>query len=243
MFAGVFAKTSIVGYQTVEGISQGKFKALAVQFEDIAGGEIAVKDLVTVANPSGGLVISTGADQIWVWDTAAADWVKYYTYKPRGVQSFTWCNAGKTTETTDTIAAGTTFFFFRGGSAATSLTLSGAVKEIVGQKQYTASQGKFVFMSYPWPTALPIAGFEANQTSPSGGLVISTGTDQIWRWNTEEADWDKYYVYKPRGVQSFTWCNAGKTTATTDTIPAGEGFFFYRGGSAIETITLSAPEN
>ncbi len=240
---GITLPSCVVGYQTVDAIQRGKFKALAVQFENVAGGEIAVRDLVTVANPAGGVVLNTSSDQIWVWDTTAADWVKYFSRKPRGESTITWCKAGETTETTDTLAAGTTFFFYRGGSATTSLTLAGAVKELAGQEQYTVTRGKFVFMSYPWPVALSIAGFDANQASPSGGLVINTTSDQIWRWNTEKADWDKYFCRKLRGETAVTWCKAGETSETTDSIPAGEGFFFYRGGSATETITFSAPAN
>ena len=148
-----------------------------------------------------------------------------------------------TTETSDTLDAGTTFFFYRGGSAATSLTLAGAVKDIKGQQQYSVSGGKYVFMSYPWPIELPIAGFDKSQANPAGALAISATADQIWRWNTAKADWDKYFYRKGRGVTTPVWCAAGTTTETTDTVPVGEGFFFYRGGSATETVTLAAPNN
>ena len=166
--------------------------------------------------------------------------MKYFTYKPRGAKTYTWCNAGSTTETTDTISSGTTFFFYRGGSAATDLTLAGAVREFKGQQQYTISDSKFVFMAYPWPFALKIAGFEAYQMSPSGGLTIGGGADQIWRWDTEKADWDKYFYRKGRGVTTPVWCKSGETNETTDEIPVGEGFFFYRGGAA-DTVTFAAP--
>ena len=113
-----------MGYQTAEGLSSDKFKALAVQFENIAGGEIAIKDLVTVGTPAGSAEFDFSADQIWRWNTEESDWDKYYVYKPRGVQSFTWCNAGETTATTNTIPAGEGFFFRRGGSAVETITFS-----------------------------------------------------------------------------------------------------------------------
>jgi len=116
VFAWVFAKTSIVGYQTVEGLSSDKFKALAVQFENIAGGEIAIKDLVTVGTPAGSAEFDFSADQIWRWNTKKATWTKYYYRTKRDVITG-WCNSDSTTETTDTIPAGEGFFFRRATGA------------------------------------------------------------------------------------------------------------------------------
>lgn len=231
----------VVGYSTVSGLSSDQFKALAVQFEDVGGGSINVKDVVTVANSAGSNEINDTADQIWRWDTAKAEWTKYFFRKQR-TTVYGWCKAGETTETTDTIPVGETFFFRRGtGSAATSITLAGAVKPFTGSGTYTASGDQLVFMANPWPTAITIKGFEANQTSPVGSNEINDTADQIWRWDTAKAEWTKYFFRKQR-TTVYGWCKAGETVATEDVIPAGEGFFFRRGaGSAADTITLLPP--
>ncbi len=136
-------------------------------------------------------------------------------------------------------------FFYRGsGAAATTLTLAGGVKSFSASAVYDAPPaGKFKFIGYPWPSAMSIANFDSYQGSPkgaaSGGL---TTPDKIWLWDTESSDWVKYY-YRKVGVQAAVgWCKNGETTVTTDSVPAGEGFFFYRGsGASADTITFTAP--
>ena len=228
-----------VGYHTVPSISGSQYVALGVQFESCAGGAIAVKDLVTVANPTGGGQIGT-ADQIWRWNTASAEWTKYFYYSSRGVKRWV-VSTDTTKETTDTVPAGETVFFCRAaGAAATSLTLAGAVKEMTGVSSVSVSGSQLAFMANPWPTSVSIANFNSNYSSgsPTGGGQIGTA-DQIWRWNTATSSWTKYFYFSSRGQTRWVESTA-TTTATTDTIPAGEGFFFQRAGSAA-TISIAAP--
>ena len=181
------------------------------------------------------------ADQIWRWNTSSAAWDKYF-YRKQRTTVYGWCKAGETAETADTIPAGETFFFRRGtGAAATDMTLAGAVKEFKGSTQYTASQNQLVFMANPWPMKIVIADFANYQTTPAGAATMNDTADQIWRWNTATAGWDKYFYRKQR-TTVYGWCKAGETAATADEIPAGEGFFFRRGtGASEDTITLPAP--
>jgi hypothetical protein len=232
----------VVGYQTASGLASGQFKAFAVQFDAVGGGDINVKDAIVVADAAGTASINDGADQIWRWDTANAQWTKYFFRKQR-TTVYGWCKAGETSATTDTIPAGETFFFRRGsGSAASDVTMSGAVKPFDATvTSYTTTGGQLVFMANPWPTSLAIKGFEAYQTSPSGTASINDGADQIWRWDTANAQWTKYFFRKQR-TTVYGWCKAGETAATEDVIPSGEGFFFRRGsGSAADTVQLKAP--
>ena len=226
-----------VGYATVPSISDGQYVALGVQFENCAGGAIAVKDLVTVGSPTGSGNIG-GADQIWRWNTATAQWTKYFYYSSRGVKRWV-VSTDTTTETTDTVPAGETVFFCRAGGA-TTLTLAGAVKEMTGASSVSVSDGQLAFMANPWPTPVSIANFNSNYSSgtPTGSGNIG-GADQIWRWNTVTASWTKYFYYSSRGQTRWVESTA-TTTATTDTIPAGEGFFFQRAGGAA-TISIAAP--
>lgn len=221
--------------------------ALTVSFENIGETpEVPVASLLTINNPAGAASASLpGNDQIWRWDTANSTWIKYY-YRKVGTQAaIGWCAAGATTVTTDTIPCGETFFFRRGtaGGSATTLTLSGAVKQFTASASYSVEPGKYCFMGYPWPIAMSIADFTKYQGAPAGAASASLpGNDQIWLWDTETSDWVKYYYRKVGTQPAVGWCKAGATTVTTDTIPAGEGFFFRRGtAGTTDTITFSYP--
>ena len=231
--------SDIVGYTTIEGVAKGQFIALAVQFDGLSNAAIPIGDLVSVASPAGANTIGTSADQIWLWDSVVADWVKYFHRIQRGTD-YGWCASGQSDATTDTITSGKTFFFYRGGSATTTVTLSGAVKAATGTSSASVAKGQFVFMSYPWPVPFAINGFTNYQTSPSGANTIGTSADQIWLWDTTLADWVKYFHRIQRGTD-YGWCASGQSDATADTIPVGKGFFFYRGGSATDTVTFTAP--
>ena len=98
-----------------------------MQFENIGEtASIAVKDLLTIASPAGAGSIGTTTDQIWRWDTAGNDWVKYFYRSGRGVpaNAVGWTKAGESAITTDVIPAGEGFFFFRGGSSNVSITFT-----------------------------------------------------------------------------------------------------------------------
>ena len=127
MFAWVFAKTSIVGYQTVE-VEAKNYVILAVQFEGVGeSSEIAVKDLVSYSNPSGGATLTGVTDQIWRWNVTKKNWDKYF-YRSGRIASQSgdvgWCMKGATTNTTDTIKAGESAFFFRGDSTDITIKFS-----------------------------------------------------------------------------------------------------------------------
>ena len=62
------------------------------------------------------------SDQIWVWDTDAAAWTKYFYYSGRGVTQ--WRKNGEATETADSIPAGVGFFFQRSGAATAAATIT-----------------------------------------------------------------------------------------------------------------------
>ena len=185
--------------------------------------------------------MGAGADQIWRWDTNNANWIKYFWRAGRGVTTPCWCKEGETTETADAVPAGENVFFYRGGSAKTSITLAGGVKSFTASKSYSASVTKFVFMGYPWPQELNVADFTQfySVDAPAGGLNIGAGADQIWRWDSASANWVKYFYRSGRGVTTAGWCKEGASEITTDTIPVGEGFFFYRGGATTVTIEFS----
>ena len=238
VFAAVFALPPIVGYETISGISANQFVALGTVFENVDGTDVAIKDLVTVGTPVGSGAYG-GADQIWVWNTTSAAWTKYFYYSARGVKQ--WRVVGGSAETTDTISTGTTFFFCRSSSATgtTTLTLSGKVKALDGSSSFTVAANQLAFASNPWPVALTVKDFNNYYTDgePVGGGNIG-GADQIWLWDTDAAGWTKYFYYSGRGVKQWR-VNGGAAAETTDTIPAGVGFFFQRAASATAPATIT----
>ena len=236
---GFRCRSSIVGYNTISGVANGQFVALAVQFDGLSNPGIAIGDLISVGSPAGANTLGISADQIWLWNSTTANWIKYFHRIQRGTD-YGWCAEGATTATADTVSSGTTVFFYRGGSTTTTLTLSGAVKPAAGVSTATVAKGQFVFMAYPWPVALSVNSFSTYQTAPAGGNTLGTGADQIWLWDSTAANWVKYFHRIQRGTD-YGWCAEGSTTATEATIPVGTGFFFYRGGSATDTITFTAP--
>jgi hypothetical protein len=63
------------------------------------------------------------ADQIWVWNTMAGDWDKYFYKLPNQA----WFKStDTTTPTTDVLPVGQGVFFYRGsGAQATTITFKG----------------------------------------------------------------------------------------------------------------------
>jgi hypothetical protein len=80
--------------------------------------EVAVKDLLAVADPVGANAAGTTADEIWVWDVANTAWKKYFYRVQRGTV-YGWCKEGETAETAETIPVGACFFFKRTGATTT----------------------------------------------------------------------------------------------------------------------------
>ena len=234
---------NIVGYQTIDAPAATKYMALSVSFENIgADTTFPISSLLTCSNPKGAASALATADQIWLWDTEGNDWVKYFYMKQGTAAAVGWCKKGETAPTTDTIGPGETFFFYRGsGAAAATLSLSGGVRPFAAEAQYDAPPAtKYKFIGYPWPVDLPIAGVEKYQGAPKGAASALATADQIWLWDTEGNDWVKYFYMKKGTAAAVGWCKKGETTPTTDTIPAGQGFFFYRGsGAAADKITFT----
>ena len=238
---------NIVGYTTIDAPAAGNYKALSVAFDNVGSVKTyPIASLITCDAPKGAASALTSADQIWLWDTAAGDWVKYFYLKKGTQPAVGWCKKGETAVTTDTISSGETFFFYRGtGGAATTLTLSGEVKAFDAQPEYDApAAGNYKFIGYPWPVAMPIGGFEKYQGAPKGAASALTSADQIWLWDTAAGDWVKYFYLKKGTQAAVGWCTKGETAVTTDSVPAGQGFFFYRGtGGAADKITFTYDAN
>ena len=72
--------------------------------------------------------------------------------------------------------------------------------------------------------------------NPKGMPGLTLAADQIWLWDSATDAWVKYFYRSTNKV----WCKQGATTETTDVVPAGEGFFFRRGGGGVtDTVTFT----
>lgn len=211
--------------------------ALSIQFTAVDGVEtIALTNLLKVATPKASPTFGDAGDQIWKYDPAKG-WIKYWWR----TANKNWVKKDTTTTTEDTVKSGDTIFFRRGNNAAaTTITLSGAVRPFEGQAVYeNIAAGTSRFIGYPWPVAfdaitLPLYQSIGPKASPSFG----DAGDQIWTYDAD-LGWVKYW-YR---TASRTYRKKDTTVdATAISIPAGQGFFFRRGNnSTAETITFTYP--
>ena len=132
---------------------------------------------------------------------------------------------------------------FAAAVAATMFAMGDGVESgIVGYTTIPSiSQGQYVALGVQFESceggAIPVKNLVSVGSIQGSGSI--GGADQIWRWNTASAAWTKYFYYSSRGVTRWV-VSTDTTTATTDTIPAGEGFFFQRMGNTA-TISIAAP--
>ena len=239
MFAWSCYDPSIVGYQTVTTPGAGGSMALSVQFETVDGkDEINIVDLFTVASHKGTPVFGANADQIWKYDPVSG-WIKYWWCST--ATKLGWVKQTDTSKVTeDTVKTGDTLIFRRGGgSTATTITLSGAVKLFAGETIYTGIKaGSSRFIGYPWPVEFDASTLPKYQTAGAKGTpVFGAHADQIWTYDSAKG-WIKYFYRSA----SSGYCENGKTAAVSIPVPAGQGFIFRRGGGgAEETITFTYP--
>ena len=148
---------------------------------------------------------------------------------------------GSTTVTEDTVRPGDTILFRRGnGGAATTITLSGAVRPFEAQPVYdNIKAGVSYFIAFPWPVAFDAKTLPLYQTvGPKASPAFGALGDQIWTYDPD-LGWQKYWY---RTASKTYRLNGASVDAESIMIPAGEGFFFRRGnGGATETITFTYP--
>lgn len=98
-------------------VEPGKFVFMGYPWPvEIAISQFTKFQSAPVGGASAGVTVG---DSIWLWDSAAGDWVKYY-YRKLGTQpAVGWCKNGTTTVTADKIPSGEGFFFRRGTAGAT----------------------------------------------------------------------------------------------------------------------------
>jgi hypothetical protein len=230
--AGLFATAvvaqvtsgNVVGYQT-SNLASNQYTALGWQFSLVGGAtEIPIASITNYPNPTTGLSLS-GADGIRVFYGANSTYTNYYR---RTLTS--WRKEGGAATTTDTIKPGQMVMFYKRTTNST-LTQSGEVINqdvniAVGSNQYSA-------ICNPFPMDIPIASI-TNYPNPTTGLSLS-GADGIRVFYGANSTYTNYYR---RTLTS--WRKEGGAATTTDNIPAGAGFMFYKRTTG-STITFDTP--
>ena len=246
--------SNVVGYQNIA-INPG-FNMIAFNFQPLDGTEnISIQDFVQNKDV---LVAGTGAgtsDQIQVWDGSKFSVYFYKAYKASNPGKFTYGPAwvsttAASTPTTDTITRGSGVWFARPTtSEAGSITVSGSINATA--KTHDIAAG-FNMISSAFPTDMALNNGPIDWVTC--GAVAGTGagtSDQIQVWDGSKFSVYFYKAYKASNPGKFTYGPAwvsttAASTPTTDTIPAGKGFWFARpstseAGTLIETSPLATP--
>ena len=244
--AANFRKTShsrqshIVGYNTIN-VQANRLFGYGVQFTEVSGlEEIPVKDIISVDVPKGANTIGDTADQIWLYDTTAMDWKKFF-YRTQRTTVYGWCDAaGNVLDETTTMKNGDGFFFKRASSADGKVTISGAIKA-TDATPIALSANRLHFVCNRWPIQLKVSDFAAMVDVPNGANTIGDTADQIWLYDTNTMEWKKYF-YRTQRTTVYGWCDETGTVVTdADVIPVGCGFFFKRASSADGNLSFVKP--
>ena len=230
---------------------------IAFNFQPLDGTEnISIQDFVGNKDALVAGTSATAADQIQVWDGSKFTAYFYRAYKATNPNKFTlgpaWVNtASATTPTTDTVPRGSGVWFARPtDKPATNITVSGSVN--AASKTHDIAAG-FNMISSAFPTDMALNNGPIDWvTCGAVAGTSATTADQIQVWDGSKFTAYFYRAYKATNPNKFTlgpaWVNTSSaTTPTSDTIPAGKGFWYARpssssAGTLVETSPLTTKE-
>ena len=203
---------------------------------------------------------ATGADQIQIRqpDTSYKTYYMCNGYYGKGAGTYyanldqQWVdNAKQGSVTTDTIANGTGFWFIRPTATfePITLTVAGGVETLDVSTKVLEQQ--YNIIANPYPVDLPVTNIPY-----ASGMVTAktaTGADQI-QVRQPDTSYKTYYMcngYYGKGAGTYyanldqQWVdNAKQGSVTTDTIPAGQGFWYIKGNASADvTLTFNSPVN
>jgi hypothetical protein len=227
-FAAVESQ-NIVGYKGDIMLAGENFSMLSSPFVPVGGGSaMPIATLFTDNSIFTASDTAETADWIAIWENGAYRGANYFYSSDAGNA---WSVDGFD-PTTDTIPVGTAFWLYRQNASSGQATISGQVLTtnvsiaVVGQN--------FTMVANPYAAALNISQI--------------TGADLAASDTAETADWIAIWENGAyRGANYFYSSDAGNAWSvdgfdpTTDTVPAGGGFWFYRQNAGGSTITLDCP--
>ena len=215
--------------------------------------EISIQDFI---GNKADLVAGTSAvssDQIQVWDGTAFTTYFYRMYRSNNPNKFTlgpaWVKNGAVgTVTTDTIKRGSGVWFARPTDKnAGVITVSGAIN--AASKTHDILAGfNMISSAFPCDFKLNDGPIDWEACGAVAG-TSAVSSDQIQVWDGSAFTTYFYRMYKSNNPNKFTlgpaWVKNGAVgTVTTDTIPAGKGFWYARpsdkaAGTLVETSPLA----
>jgi len=222
---------NIVGYKSDIMLAGENFSMLSSPFVLVGGGtEMPIATLFTDNSIFTAGDTADTADWIAIWENGAYRGLNYFYSSDAGDWSAT---DNGFDPTTDTIPTGTAFWLYRQDTGSTNATVAGQV--LTTDATINVVGENFTMVANPYAANLSI--------------VDITGADLATGDTADTADWIAIWENgNYRGVNYFYSSDAGAWSATdngfdptTDTVPAGGGFWFYRQNSGASTITLNCP--
>ena len=244
---GGVESANVVGSQNIE-VKPG-FNMIALNFQPI--GNAAAFAITGLVQNVGALIAGGAAgnsDQIQVWDPSTKEFTGYFyrAYSSRFTAGPGWVKSGATgTITSDTIPAGAGVWFARPTTAPATATL--ILSGEVGATAFTHNIASgFNMISSAFPVDIKLNGGPidwATCGAIAGGAAGNSDQIQVWDPTTQEFTGYFYRAYSSRFTAGPAWVKSGATgSATTDSIPAGKGFWYARpDAQQAGTLTEASP--
>ena len=232
-----------MGYQKLA-IPANGYALLANPFVQIGTGSstpegYAINDMFAddTENSTAGNTASAG-DQIQVWDRGLQGYSTYF-FSARVTGGAAWATvAAPRVAANVTFAAGDGYWYLNRAGESYTLNVNGEVS--TEDVEVTIAPG-FTLVCNPFPSDLPLnsENIDWGTAGATAGNTASAG-DQIQLWDIDLQGY-KTYFFSGRVTGGAAWATvAAPRAATTDVIPAGQGFWYLNRGEAF-TITLKSP--
>ena len=228
-----------MGYQKLS-IPAGGYALLANPFTQVGsdGETFAINDMFAndSENSTAGNNSSLG-DTIEVWDPTIQGYSALYFFSSRAGSKWAAGSAPRVA-TTDSMTAGDGFWYRNRGSSAYTLTVSGEVA--TNDVEVTLAPG-YTLVCNPFPADLPLNGDSIDWATvgSTAGNNSSLG-DTIEIWDPTIQGYSALYFFSSRAGSKWA-AGSSPRVATTDSIPAGAGFWYRNRGSSDIVITLKSP--
>jgi len=231
---------NVVGYQTIT-IKPG-FTMLSANFAAVSNTptSVSMQNLFATNGLYAGQTSGT-ADQIQIWDGSKFVIYYYQAYKSTVPNKFlagpAWVKTPGTA-TTDFVPSGTGFWFNRPTSSALTSSVTVAGQVVSAATNVFALQQGFNMIGSSYPVAFPLNNGPFNWTNATAGQTSGTA-DQIQVWDGSKFTIYYYQMYKSTVPNKFlagpAWVKT-PGTATTDSIPAGTGFWYNKYGTGTNIV-------
>ena len=227
--AAEVVSSNIVGYQKVT-LAANNYTLLAPMFTYVGGGEKAIPDIFEeddfVSGESGGQ-----ADYIDIWEDG--QYSRTYFFSSDAGDAWSSGDDGFD-ETTDELETGIGFWFFSRSDSDKTVTLAGEVS--TSDVIVDISADNYTLLANPFAAPLPIKSIVAVEgeftAGESGGQA-----DYIDIW--EDGQYSRTYFYSSDAGDAWSSGDDG-FDETEETVLPGQGFWFFRRGSAIK-VKLPVP--